>query len=304
MLLALVWAVFLIPKALRHSDEAVRTRSIDRFSSATRVLARREPVTRTDARLVVRPPATRPSAAATEASTRAKVADRRKAARVAARRRRRILGLLVLCTAAVAGAAAAGRLAWPWVAVPIGLLMAFLVLCRVLVRRDSARRTAGAGPAAPAGRSAGMPAGPGSGVATADVVVEVDVAVEVDLEGEGQGEGDVEGDIEGRVDKERVAEFDDSEDTMGLSITALEAALGSSSDVEPNAGSLWDPLPVTLPTYVTKPRARRTVRTIDLGEPGTWTSGRTVEDAELAARATEAPAGEGPGEGGQHAVGS
>ena len=40
-----------------------------------------------------------------------------------------------------------------------------------------------------------------------------------------------------------------------------------------DGGSLWDPLPVTLPTYVTKPKARRTVRTIDLGEPGTWTSG-------------------------------
>ena len=37
-----------------------------------------------------------------------------------------------------------------------------------------------------------------------------------------------------------------------------------------DGGSLWDPLPVTLPTYVIKPKARRTVRTIDLSEPGTW----------------------------------
>src|SRR3954447_23306759 len=29
-------------------------------------------------------------------------------------------------------------------------------------------------------------------------------------------------------------------------------------------GSLWDPLPMTLPTYVNKARARRTVRTIEL----------------------------------------
>ena len=31
--------------------------------------------------------------------------------------------------------------------------------------------------------------------------------------------------------------------------------------------SLWDPLPLTLPTYVTKPAARRTIRTIDLTTP-------------------------------------
>ena len=54
-------------------------------------------------------------------------------------------------------------------------------------------------------------------------------------------------------------------------------------------GTLWDPLPVTLPTYVTKPAAtRRTVRTIDLGEPGAWTSGRTEESAGIAREADAA----------------
>ncbi len=46
--------------------------------------------------------------------------------------------------------------------------------------------------------------------------------------------------------------------------------------------ALWDPLPVTLPTYVTKPRAGRTVRTIDFTQAGTWTSGHIEgEDVEL-----------------------
>ena len=36
---------------------------------------------------------------------------------------------------------------------------------------------------------------------------------------------------------------------------------------------LWDPVPVTLPTYVGKPTAQRTVRTIDLDATGVWTSG-------------------------------
>ena len=54
-------------------------------------------------------------------------------------------------------------------------------------------------------------------------------------------------------------------------------------------GTLWDPLPVTLPTYVTKPAAtRRSVRTIDLGEPGAWTSGRTEESAVIAREADAA----------------
>lgn len=33
-------------------------------------------------------------------------------------------------------------------------------------------------------------------------------------------------------------------------------------------GSLWDPIPVTAPTYVSKPMVPRTVRTIDLAMPG------------------------------------
>ena len=53
--------------------------------------------------------------------------------------------------------------------------------------------------------------------------------------------------------------------------------------------SLWDPMPVTLPTYVGKPAAeRRTVRTIDLDSTGVWTSGRTEADAQIARDADEA----------------
>jgi hypothetical protein len=53
--------------------------------------------------------------------------------------------------------------------------------------------------------------------------------------------------------------------------------------------TLWDPVPVTLPTYVTKPAAtRRTVRTIDLDATGVWTSGNTDADSQLAREAEEA----------------
>ena len=53
--LAVAWAVYLVPKALKHHDDVVRSRSVDRFSQTMRVLARREPVTRRSARLVVTP---------------------------------------------------------------------------------------------------------------------------------------------------------------------------------------------------------------------------------------------------------
>ena len=85
------------------------------------------------------------------------------------------------------------------------------------------------------------------------------------------------------VDAEQVADFDENEDTIGIPVAALQAALAPTED----GGTLWDPLPVTLPTYVTKPRAHRTVRTINLGEPGTWTSGHTAADTEIAAQAAD-----------------
>ena len=40
------------------------------------------------------------------------------------------------------------------------------------------------------------------------------------------------------------------------------------------SGGLWDPLPITLPTYVPKPLAPRTVRTIDLSSPDVSSAAR------------------------------
>lgn len=45
-----------------------------------------------------------------------------------------------------------------------------------------------------------------------------------------------------------------------------EHSIELSGPIEP-AGSLWDPIPVTAPTYVSKPMVPRTVRTIDLSMP-------------------------------------
>ncbi len=46
----------------------------------------------------------------------------------------------------------------------------------------------------------------------------------------------------------------------------------SDEPIDPHA---WEPVPVPLPTYLTKDRAPgNAIRTIDLTQPGAWTSGR------------------------------
>lgn len=141
--LAVAWAVYLIPKALKHHDEVIRSRSVERFSKTMRVLARREPISRRDARLVVTPGRqasattveTKPSSAP---QTQRSYAARRAAAAKATRRRRNVLGLILLVNAVVIGLAAAHVLVWPSVAIPVGLLVAWLVACRVMVKGERA----------------------------------------------------------------------------------------------------------------------------------------------------------------------
>lgn len=75
-----------------------------------------------------------------------------------------------------------------------------------------------------------------------------------------------------------------TEDTAGLSREQLAAAVAAPTT---DAGGLWDPLPVTLPTYVNKARARRTVRTIELTGQGVTSSGHSTEDSKIAAQHDE-----------------
>ena len=77
----------------------------------------------------------------------------------------------------------------------------------------------------------------------------------------------------------RLAELDTDcrEDTMsfevpadlrsGISTDSTELSIEISAPIGSMAGNLWDPIPVTVPTYVSKPLVPRTVRTIDLSAP-------------------------------------
>jgi hypothetical protein len=302
VVLALVWAVYLIPKALRHGDEAARSRSIDGFSPTTRVIASREPVSRWDSRLVVPttagpptgPPTVAPPATGRRSAASAGPVVRRTAARVAARRRRRILWLLLLC-AALVGAAAYLAYVPRWsVGIPAGLTLVHLVLCRARGRRHGARGEVRR-------RSREVPVG--------------EVAVAVPVGGKDAGDSGWSREVEVSLDSPLTGDSGPTEDRDAFPVAVLDEGVQPEARPEQEehrdevdagrGGTLWDPLPVTLPTYVTKPKARRTVRTIDLREPGTWTSGRTAEDAEIAARATEVDPPEGGStEGGRHAVGS
>jgi len=239
--LAVAWAAYLIPKALRHHDEVARSRSIERFSNTMRVLARREPVNRRDARLVVTPGRAASTTTVVETKPVRLTADqlraRREVTRRATRRRRRVLGGLLAANAVVIGLAAFVVVGWWWETLPAGLVVAWLVACRVMVKSE--RAALAPGTVVPA-----EPAGP-----------DLDISVEKNEQG--------------------------FEELAPDSDTGVVPAV--TEDGDPN---LWDPLPMTLPTYVDKPAAaRRTVRTISIDDSGVWTSGRTEIDAALAREA-------------------
>ncbi|MDO7867688.1 divisome protein SepX/GlpR [Nocardioides jiangxiensis] len=245
--LAVAWAVYLVPKALQHTDDASVSHSVERFSSALRVLARREEAAAPEAAPAApATPTRRPSAA--------QIRARREAARRAAQRRRRVLGTLLVLNLLVALPAVLGLIGWVWQAAPATLLVAWLVACRLMVRSEQAARAEVWAPT-----RVRMPRRVEESPVTASPAdQDSDVPAETLVERNDQG-------------------FDE---------------VGSEADTTTIAAvkeDLWSPVPITLPTYVTKePAARRTVRTIDLSSPGVTTSGRTEEDAAIAREADEA----------------
>ncbi|MGF9755176.1 hypothetical protein AAII07_08230 [Microvirga sp. 0TCS3.31] len=292
--LAVAWAVYLIPKALKHHDEVVRSRSVEKFSHTMRVLARREPVDRRNARLVVSPirAALRPpvetkahaepevvAASVTTEVTREVTATvstgrtpssrasrplspvaERASARRAAKRRRNVLALVLLANAVVVGLAVATVVAWPWVAAPVAVLVAWLVACRVSVRAERRQRAL---------RSA--------------IEVGVPPVVEEELD-----DADVTGEITVTPPQPRVtdAPVEAAAAEPAVASPAADAPAVVTGEVQVVGG--WDMVPTTLPTYVSKPAAqRRTVSTIDLDSTGVWSSGHHDGDSALARSAEQ-----------------
>lgn len=73
----------------------------------------------------------------------------------------------------------------------------------------------------------------------------------------------------------RAAVLDAGLRSPAVSVTDGAASrVGAAAAGQPGA---WQPLPVPLPTYVTKPRAPRTSQSIDFSAPETWEAVRVVD---------------------------
>ncbi|TNM36471.1 hypothetical protein FHP29_20260 [Nocardioides albidus] len=266
--LFVAWAVYLVPMALRRHEEDASSRSVEGFSDRLRVLARREAVSSTEAELVAagRPareksaPETRdeepaaptpaPRAARPAALPAARPADRpaqRETARRAARRRRRVFNLLLLALVVVSALAVGKIVAWPWVAIPGGLMVAWLVACRLMVKRERAARSSQVRKRR---------------TTLADQMIAAEDADPAENE---------------------VAPVDElRDDTDEIPVVTAQVDESAPADAAPQG---WTPVPVPLPTYVAKAPAGRTVRTIDLDSTGVWSSGRNEADSQLAREA-------------------
>lgn len=252
--IVVAWAAYLVPLVLRRHDEAARIRSIDRFSSAMRVLSRRGEAL--GGRLVVTPPRTvdrlvnpgldprtKPVASATPRPS-------RQAMRAAATRRRRVLIGLLLITAGVGVAWSLGVAPWWSPGIPLAVVVGFLALARRQVRKASETYWS---------EAAASPA-------PSNVIRRTSSRVEA---------------------SHGAAKGPDEEPTVPMDAMALKNAVADEPERimaislrTSDGGSLWDPLPITLPTYVDKPAATRTIRTIDLNGADTWSSGHSTEVSE------------------------
>ena len=252
-----IWAAYFVPLVLRRYDEASTSSSLEDLSPLSRTINRRTAESEKAEAPEPTPAVDKPTSETDSGpapSPRPQVT--RSAARLAARRRRRTL-LTLLAATAIVGGLVGFRVIPVWsVAIPVGLVLAWLIACRVQVRQER-----------------GISKGRDKRSTKAGSAVAVDDEATVIVSGQ------VEDVNPGR---QHVME------STPLESDALDEQLVIAAPSVATTGDLvWDPLPVTVPTYVTKPRAGRTVRTIDFAQPGAWTSGHVEgEDVELPGRET------------------
>ncbi|GAB3994130.1 divisome protein SepX/GlpR [Nocardioides marmoraquaticus] len=274
VVLALAWGVYLIPKALKHHDDVASERLEESHSDRARVLSRRRTtladgtveeaeecveVTSVDE---TRPARRLPSLGALVARRASRPArPELSTAGRAARNRRRVLA--ALCTVlAVTWALTwfaylpAITPLWPSLAVVAWLVVARLSVVRMQRTRRS--RPAPSVAASPVEHVETTSTSPVEQVGSPVEPVEAMRTSPVEL-----------------VETTLPAASHDSFDSRPEVVAEREALADD--------GSLWDPLPLTLPTYVGKATARRTVRTIEL--TGMTSSGHDAADSALAREA-------------------
>jgi len=243
------------------------TRSADRYSRAMRTLSRRP--ARIDSREMVMPrrASTAPHVDAARAAPRGQVsssvsagstrsrprtrsgpASARAASAQLARRRARSLLVLAVVTLVLVALAAFRVVPW-WAAVPAALLfVGFVVHLRLQARRAAVVRRR------PSSTAASAPGPVRDDAPRASI--DLSRAVVVETKGQSLGESTVGAAGQGEA---TAADVDQHVPTEG-------------------ADDAWRPESWPVPTYVTKPKAIRPIRVIDLTTPGAWTSGRLLDD--------------------------
>lgn len=210
VVVVVAWLLYLIPLSLTRRDSVILNdvQPDEPFTSSVTIVRRGTPLNQTDEAVAV---------VSTPMNRRAALTALAKQDQVAAARRRNVLGVLALITLAVAVPVGFRALPWWTVLVPVGLIVAFLVVARVTVRQMRAELN----------RQAALIR---QGEPEAHEETEVIAVLGAD-------------------------EPDEHEASVDLAAPATVTT------------SLWDPVPITQPTYVQKPLAARTVRTIDLSAP-------------------------------------
>lgn len=186
----------------------------------------------------------------------------RQAASAAAARRRRVLFVLLGLSVLTGMAAAVGAVPWWCLAIPLTVVVVFLWVARRQVRLAEEHFWVEAARSRPESSN----------------VIRRSAA---------------------RVDASHgnPREAADDEPTVVLPVSAADLRderVVAVPLATADGGSLWDPVAITLPTYIEKAAAKRTIRTVDLGATDTWSAGhsvvasKTVGDAEAeAARKAE-----------------
>lgn len=266
--IVVAWAAYLLPLVKHHREQPSATRP-GRVTGAMRVLGKRSSGAR--ARIA---DATAPTVAVFEGTAEAEIAAPVELSRSGfdpAARRRRVL-FLILATAIVIGVFAfVGMVPWWSLAAPGALLVGFVVLARLSVRavRASRRRARSLSvrETQPADTEAAA-SSPVSRRSRRSAALAAAATAEVLPAGIG------------------------ASSTKATAQTTAQTTADLASDpaaawVAHSPVDAWDPLPVTLPTYVTKDAApARRVRTIDLSGAAAFSAGRLPE-ADLLTRQPE-----------------
>lgn len=264
--IVVAWAAFLVPLALRRHDQGTQKRSVERFSSTMRVLSigGRRPTSRSDDGL----PSVAGTAHATSVpeahgATRLERFPSRAARRAAAARRRRVLRVLVALTL-FTGAASVAALIPVWSpAVPAALIVVFLMIARRQVRLANERYWQRAAT---------------SRSAASDVVHR-----------SGASDSSLQSHPTTPTPGDDVSTIDMPAVRSGASPALAQQRVTAVPVPMAHGGSLWDPLPITLPSYVDKPVAKRVVRKIEIGSPEATPSGTRAPARAATPAPDEAP---------------